>query len=307
MVRHWLWIGVLVGLPGCDPPPLEVTWTPIGALNDRLPAGVRVYEGIAPTFPLRAWYVRIAKDADVTIRILQSDDPTDNRETVASFAADAGACVAVNAGYFTMAQTPARHAGLLVHEGELLAPATRTVTRDSLSYEAVRAALGVTDSGSVEVAWVTSNLDSVFAWDLAPRHHPGAPDHLPGREHAVAWRVREAVSAGPLLVRNGNVRIATNEEVFFGSAIPDVHPRTAAGVTAEGDLILLVIDGRQAQSRGVDLRELAGVLVDLGVKDGLNLDGGGSSSLVVLGRLLNRPAGGTTLREVMSAIVVQCP
>lgn len=307
MVTRWIWAVGLAGLVACEPPPLEMSWTPIDDLNDRLPAGVQVFEGLAPTYPLRAWYVRIAKDADATIRVLQSDDTTDNRETVASFAADAGACVAVNGGYFTMAQTPARHAGLLVHEGRVLAPATQTVTRDSVTYAAVRAALGVTDSGTVEVVWATSAHDSVFAWPRAPDHHPGVPDRVPGRENAAPWRVREAVGAGPRLVRDGRPMVATNQEVFFGSSIPDVHPRTAAGVTAHGDLILLVVDGRQPQSRGVNLQELAGLMTDLGVRDGLNLDGGGSSSLIVRGRLLNRPAGGTTLREVMSAIVVQCP
>ncbi len=48
--------------------------------------------------------------------------------------------------------------------------------------------------------------------------------------------------------------IATDEEVFFQTTIPDIHPRTAAGVDAEGRLLLLVVDGRQSASRGVSWR-----------------------------------------------------
>jgi exopolysaccharide biosynthesis protein len=109
-----------------------------------------------------------------------------------------------------------------------------------------------------------------------------------------------------MLLWQGTVRITAAEEVFFGSAIPNVHPRTAAGRTADGHLIVLVVDGRQPESRGVDLVELAVIMRDLGAVDALNLDGGGSSALVVGGVPLNRPSGRTEQREVMSALVTYC-
>jgi len=104
----------------------------------------------------------------------------------------------------------------------------------------------------------------------------------------------------------GRVHIPADEEVFFGSSIPNVHPRSAAGRTAEGALIIMVVDGRQDVSRGVYLEELAAMMRDVGAVDAMNLDGGGSSTLVVDGSLLNRPTGGTTEREVMSALVTFC-
>jgi len=109
-----------------------------------------------------------------------------------------------------------------------------------------------------------------------------------------------------MLLHNGSRRVTDDEEVFFGSAIPNVHPRTAAGRTADGRLLLLVVDGRQPVSRGVDLEQLAHIMEDLGAVDALNLDGGGSSALVVNGVLLNRPAGTSVEREVMSALVTFC-
>jgi exopolysaccharide biosynthesis protein len=109
-----------------------------------------------------------------------------------------------------------------------------------------------------------------------------------------------------MLVADGRIRISIDEEVFFGSSIPNTHPRTAAGRTRDGLLILLVVDGRQPESRGVNLRELAEIMLDLGAVDALNLDGGGSATLVVNGTLLNRPTGGTSQREVMSALVTTC-
>jgi exopolysaccharide biosynthesis protein len=69
----------------------------------------------------------------------------------------------------------------------------------------------------------------------------------------------------------------------------------------------MVVDGRQPESRGVRLDELAQLMHDVGAVDALNLDGGGSSALVVHGTLLNRPQGLPLQREVMSALVTTCP
>ena len=119
-----------------------------------------------------------------------------------------------------------------------------------------------------------------------------------------SWPAVDAVAGGPVLLQDGRERIATEEEVFFGSAIPDVHPRTAACVAPEDELVLLVVDGRQRESRGVDLVELATLLRDLGCVEAINLDGGGSSALVINGALVNRPVGGVEEREVMSALAL---
>jgi exopolysaccharide biosynthesis protein len=267
---------------------------------------VRAYAGVDDSLPLRAWYVVIDEpDPGITTRVVMSDDETDNRETVSSFARDLDACVAINGGYFNMSATPARHAGLLLSNGKLLGPATRTVTRESIQYQAVRAAIGFVDE-EVHLAWVTTSEDVVYRWPAPPDHRPGIPGDSLDYESASIWIVRDALSAGPALIVGGQIRITSDEEVFFGSSIPDVHPRSAAGRTADGELIIMVVDGRQEASRGVYLEELAALMQGVGAVDALNLDGGGSSTLVVNGELLNRPTGGTVEREVMSALVTSC-
>jgi exopolysaccharide biosynthesis protein len=235
-----------------------------------------------------------------------SDDAADRRETVSSFAREPGSCVAVNGGYFSMERLPAVHAGLLVVDGRIAAPATGTVTRDSLIYPAARAAIGWTTAGEVQVRWASSRGDSIVAWEAPPANQPGRPAARPAWEDADPWPVRQAIGAGPALLANGEQRITADEEVFFGSSIPAVHPRTAAGRTAQGQLIVMVVDGRQPLSRGVNLEELARLMRSAGAVDALNLDGGGSSALVVRGVLLNRPTGSMAEREVMSALVTWC-
>ena len=66
----------------------------------------------------------------------------------------------------------------------------------------------------------------------------------------------------------------------------------------------MVVDGRQVDSRGVYLKELAMLMAQFDCEDVLNLDGGGSSSLIINGKLINKPIGLNTQREVMSFVAV---
>jgi len=296
---------------GCSPLPgqaeIDMHWALDEALNQGLPETVRVYSGRNDSLPLRAWYVRVEEqDPDIITRVLVSDDETDVRETVASFARDTGACVVVNGGYFRMDLQPTRHVGLLVEDGEILNPATRSVRRDEQSFEIARAAIGFTDADTVAFGWITTLEDTLYAWPEPPSHQPGEPAEPLDYSGAEVWEVRDAIGAGPALVVGGQTRVTVDEEVFFGTTIPDVHPRTAAARTVDGSLILMVIDGRQPGSRGVNLEELAALLRGVGAVDAVNLDGGGSSTLVVSGSLVNRPVGVALQREVMSAIATFC-
>jgi hypothetical protein len=107
----------------------------------------------------------------------------------------------------------------------------------------------------------------------------------------------DLLQAGPLLVRDGEVvfsRAADAEgfsagESQFDSDITDGrHPRAALGL-ADGRLFAVACDGRSRHDAGMTLEELAELLVALGCSSALNLDGGGSTSLVSGGRLRNRP------------------
>jgi exopolysaccharide biosynthesis protein len=82
------------------------------------------------------------------------------------------------------------------------------------------------------------------------------------------------------------------------------HPRTIIGEYANGDLVFIVVDGRQANwSSGVSLEEMQIKLLELGVIEAYNLDGGGSSTMVFAGEVLNRPSDGRE-RPVATNIVI---
>jgi hypothetical protein len=123
---------------------------------------------------------------------------------------------------------------------------------------------------------------------------PGTPMRL---HWTLGWPgVFDAVGGDPILLLDG--------------AAPPVcvscarQPRTAIGVTATGRILLVVIDGRQPRwSRGATLGELRTILRNLGAVDALNLDGGGSSEMVVKGEVVNRPSDGRE-RRITNAVLI---
>jgi exopolysaccharide biosynthesis protein len=81
------------------------------------------------------------------------------------------------------------------------------------------------------------------------------------------------------------------------------HPRTGIGVTAQGKILMVVIDGRRENSRGVTMRKFARIMLGLKAIEAINLDGGGSSTMVVKGKVRNQPSDGKQ-RQVSSAVLV---
>ena len=113
----------------------------------------------------------------------------------------------------------------------------------------------------------------------------------------------DAIGAGPQLIKDGKLAITTKQE----KVLPDIAigraPRTAIAETSDKHLLLVVVDGRQAHSIGMSLRELADYLLTLSAQKAMNFDGGGSSEILVNGRVLSLPSDGAE-RPVASAIAV---
>jgi len=113
-----------------------------------------------------------------------------------------------------------------------------------------------------------------------------------------------ALGGGPRLVANGKPYVTAGTESFRSDVAIGAAPRSAVGVMPNGDALLVVVDGRQSgYSAGLSLGELASFLTRLGVRDAMNFDGGGSSTLVVGGQLVNHPSDGDQ-RHVSNALLV---
>jgi len=116
--------------------------------------------------------------------------------------------------------------------------------------------------------------------------------------------IREAVAGGPRLLTGGKVTITLAEEGMGAAFSTTRHPRTAVGVTQDSKLLLVTVDGRQkGLSRGMSLPEMADLLLKFGATDAVNLDGGGSTAMVVRDAVVNSPSEGKE-RPIADALLV---
>jgi hypothetical protein len=114
------------------------------------------------------------------------------------------------------------------------------------------------------------------------------------------------INGAGLLRRRGQPLVDWDDEGLNPATFVDArHPRTLIGTDREGFIWLAAVDGRQADySIGMTFADLQRLCDRLALTDALNLDGGGSTTMVVEGRVVNRPSDPTGPRPVSDAIVV---
>lgn len=100
------------------------------------------------------------------------------------------------------------------------------------------------------------------------------------------------VGGGPLILENGKVHVRSREEKIPNDIAKGRAPRTAVGLKKDGTVLVLVVDGRSSDSKGLTLQELATYFLRLGARDAVNFDGGGSSIMVINGEVVNKPSDG---------------
>lgn len=133
------------------------------------------------------------------------------------------------------------------------------------------------------------------------------------RGHRVSPSPRtDIVNAGPELVHDGRIHItpATDGMVHPGDPswyygwVHKRNPRTLAGVDAAGRTVLVTADGRSTASLGLSIAESAGVARALGLRDAVNLDGGGSTTMAIDGKVINDPSDAGGERPVGDALMI---
>lgn len=114
------------------------------------------------------------------------------------------------------------------------------------------------------------------------------------------WKdVKHIIGGGPYLVKDNQVYVDITEQKL--GSIGGKNPRSAIGYTANNNLIIVAVDGRENASVGMTLTELAGFMKSIGCYNAMNLDGGGSTVLYINGRVVNNPKvqGGIALSNAL--------
>ena len=115
--------------------------------------------------------------------------------------------------------------------------------------------------------------------------------------------VKHIISGGPYLLKNGEIYVDVTAEKL--NAITGRNPRTAIGITSDKNLVLITVDGREENSVGMTLTELASYMKSIGCVEAMNLDGGGSSVMYVKGNIVNSPSvkGGIAISNAFTVSI----
>ncbi|BCM91149.1 hypothetical protein IAD21_03013 [Abditibacteriota bacterium] len=272
-------------------------WSKV-AMEMDLPPSIQVYSAAAtiPSTAPRAWYVDI-DTADKNLQLVPwlSRSPS-GREQGSAMATGQKAIVAINGGYFDMESVPARMYSLVLRDGKMLSPNIPIVHRSSptRAYPVTRSAFGIDANGNFDVAWVAQIGQQLWAYPSPVPHTvakvAGAPSTTyPAGGHP--WNMMQAIGGGPTLMSDGQLQDTYENEVFFDSGFPGdaAYSRAAIGYTPNHHLILFVTDGRHISDvEGLTLAGLAAEMQRLGCVEAMNLDGGGSETLVINGQTINQ-------------------
>ena len=117
--------------------------------------------------------------------------------------------------------------------------------------------------------------------------------------------IEDITNGVPQLIKNGKVDITWEQEKASKSFVETRHPRTAVAKMKDGKFLMITVDGRQpGVSVGMSLYELADYLLSIGAVDAMNLDGGGSTTMFLDGKVVNTPSDKEGERKVGDVIVV---
>ena len=291
----------------------QLQWVNVSDQFGYLPPSVKVFHTADSLNgrPFKAWYV----EADLKDRKLEFTTEAGHgmRFKPSHYYAEKGEpLVVINGTFFSFATN--QNLNVLIKDGEMLAynvPAIKSRQTDSFYYP-TRSAIGITGR-KADVAWLFT--DTLRRWPVAFQNNPVVargtnPDPVLKDLNTTAnwkpWKMRTAIGGGPVLIHNNQIRITSKEEQMFAGGENDLHPRTAMGYTRDRKLILLVVEGRNPGiATGASLIEEAVILANLGCVEALNLDGGGSSCMLVNGRETIKPSDKAGQREVPGVFVIK--
>lgn len=292
----WIWYwACLLTAPSLS---AQLNWENVSREYGALPQGIAVFRSLTPLdgAPCIAYYVEVDLNQK---HISATVDTTRNRRLTPTqfYERNNAPVVVVNGTFFSFATN--QNLNLVIKDKKIISYNPHSIPgrgKDTLTFaHPFSSAIGVRKNRKPDVALTFTDTLKRRAYEVpkplkAPRDavsklsFPQFKTYIKPQK-AKPWKMYTAIGGGPILLQNGQVAISNNEEMkFAGKALYDKHPRTAMGYTADGRLIILAVQGRSAEAVGVTLEQEATLLQQLGCVEALNLDGGGSSCLLVNGK-----------------------
>ncbi|MEO7531356.1 MAG: phosphodiester glycosidase family protein [Sediminibacterium sp.] len=295
----------------------QLQWTNVDSLYQPLPKGMHVFKttDLLDGKSNIAYYV----SADLKNKSLDFTTQVGNGKRLTPtqyFEQEQQPLLVMNCTFFEFVHNSNQN--IVIKDGKVEAYQVHTINgrgKDTFTYRhPFGSAIGISRNRKADVAWLYTDTSEsnayasqtvINAWkDSVSRHTKKEMLHAGNFKK---WKMITAVGGGPVLVQKSEIAITNNQELKFGGkAIDDKHPRTAMGYTANGKLILMVIEGRfPGKAEGATLTQEARMLKEVGCVEALNLDGGGSSTLLINGKPTITPSDKEGQRPVPAVFIIR--
>jgi exopolysaccharide biosynthesis protein len=306
----------------------QMQWQNVDSLYQPLPSSMHVYKttSLIDGKPNIAYYVE-ANLQDKSLDFTTDTSYKRRLSPAAFYQKNRQPLLVMNTTFFSFATN--QNLSVVIKNGQLLSYNVHTIHargKDTFTYRhPLAGAIGINKRRKADVAWlytdsslhyamaaqqpVTPFRDSVsnINFRYFKKHLAANPNGTDASDLFHKWKVQTAVGGGPVLLQNGQIAVSNNEELkFAGKAIEDKHPRSAMGYAADGKLIFLAVQGRFPNiAEGATLVQEAQLLKELGCIEALNLDGGGSSCLLINGRETITPSDKEGQRPVPAVFIIR--
>ena len=306
--------------PEVDAPEQEATWEDVSDQYGDLPEYIKIYKSPSRLQGEKAIaYIAEADMTKATWDVWSINDPklegcNESFKTPSKVYKEASWPIVVNGGFFYSSGGKNYSSSLAVRNSEVLACNINYASQDwKTIFYPTRAALLQSGEGEFDACWTYKTWDNHFMYPApSPNKWISAPSPIPSETYPEGGKVfaaKTAIGGGPLLIDKGEVKNTYVAELFYGDTGIDPtgnQPRTAIGVTNDQKMIIFVCEGRQMTKgvKGLSTSDVANVLLDLGCVEAINLDGGGSSCMLVNGKETIKVSDGTQ-RAVASTIMLK--
>ena len=295
-------------------------WTDVSSSYGSLPEYIRIYKSPSTLEDKKAIaFIAVADMNSASWDIWSINDSemsgtSDSFKTPSTVYAEGEWPVVINAGFFYSSEGKNYSSSLAVRNSAVLAYNINYASEDwKTIYYPTRAAFCEGTDGTFDACWTYYGSEGHFmypspaanTWAAKPQQQPSASFPSGAKEFAA----KTAIGGGPVLINQGNFVDSYVQELFNGNSGigPDGNqPRTAIGLTSDNKMILFVCEGRGMTDGvyGMTTADVANVLLDLGCVEAINLDGGGSSCMLVNGMETIKVSDGSQ-RRVGSTIMIK--
>lgn len=290
---------------------LSAQWKKAVYLMGNFPNGIQVFLNTSPFNgkPMVAYAVVFDPKANLELKPVLA---TANQKLSEYYEQEPGAKYAcLNGGFFGSNASYSLSMYNKVIDAINIKSVSRPYNGVNTPYYPTRGAFGLSDTNEAEVTWIyhvgagdgtiyTYPAPAANALNTAPKAIPSA-SYPAG---ATIWNVKTAVGGAPVLIKNKEINISAAEELIVVDNAAS-RARSAIGYTQDHKIVLLAVEGNNSNGgTGLNLAELAQLMKEMGCVGALNLDGGGSTSLMVNGKQTVRPSDGTQ-RRVMTALIIK--